>query len=587
MLYTYFLGLLLFFTQVCNGVEITSHHKPLNESHTELILTFSLQPDEILLKDFLNFALDTPEASITSWHTSVQPTSSFNPAFKESKLAYTGVIPFTIIIEHQPRALDATVYAYFILSPHKEIQERQFIVSLNSSSSSPTPSVLQLDKSSSPRTASYKKPSLRELVSATYHKALNRLLGIIQNARSVMGSLIQKTESLSIRLLLIFILGILLSLTPCIYPMIPITIGVLQPSKESTFLKNFLLAATYTIGVAMTFAIMGLCAAFFGGQCGQFMGNPLIILIIVLILGYLGLSMLDLYQMKIPKFLQPKNHSVKGGSYLSAFLFGAMSGMIASPCLSPGLALVLSIVATLGNKFLGFLMLFIFGIGSSMPLMIIGTFSSSLNMLPRAGMWMVEIKKVFGFMLLGMCIFYLNNILPWHLTLSLVSLLLLATGIYYIASSLKPGKHRLKAVIGFICLIMVPLSIFYTYKAYKTRDEKHSEWLSDYHTALEKARTENKKLLLDFGASWCSLCKQLEKKILHHPEVTSLFNEVVAVYVDCTSGKPAMCQSYHFQGYPTILLIDPVTGSVIKQWGSELIDTTPEKFAQELKSLLA
>ena len=109
-------------------------------------------------------------------------------------------------------------------------------------------------------------------------------------------------------------------------------------------------------------------------------------------MAYLALSMFGFYDMYVPNILQTKNNVNHKGSLFSAFVFGAISGSIASPCLSPGLALLLTIVATLGNNLLGFLLLFSFGIGLSIPLLIIGTFSSSINILPQAGMWMIEVK---------------------------------------------------------------------------------------------------------------------------------------------------------------------------------------------------
>ena len=220
---------------------------------------------------------------------------------------------------------------------------------------------------------------------------------------------LRTSESHIFRLFLVFFLGLLMSLTPCIYPMIPITAGILQAQGSSSIGRSFLLAFIYTLGTSTTFATFGLVAALTGHLFGQLLVNPIFMLIIISILVYLGLSMFGLYDMYVPKFMEQTNYHQKKGSLFSVFIFGAISGSIASPCLSPGLALLLSIVATLGNNVLGFLMLFIFGLGLSMPLLIVGTFSNSINMIPQNGPWMVEIKKLFGFMLLAMCVYLLSN----------------------------------------------------------------------------------------------------------------------------------------------------------------------------------
>src|SRR5581483_1012022 len=168
-------------------------------------------------------------------------------------------------------------------------------------------------------------------------------------------------------------------------------------------------ALAYTMGIATTFAIFGLLASCTGPLCGQLLMQPLFIIGLVILLAYLGFSMFGLYSIYIPKFFTI-SHKKHNGSLFSSFIFGAASGTISSPCVSPGLALLLSIVATLGNKFLGFLYLFIFGVGLGLPLLIVGAFSSSLSLLPQAGTWMIEVKKFFSFIIFGMCFYYLSYI---------------------------------------------------------------------------------------------------------------------------------------------------------------------------------
>lgn len=162
---------------------------------------------------------------------------------------------------------------------------------------------------------------------------------------SYISTLVQTTESTSLRLILVAALGMLLSLTPCIYPMIPITVGILQSQGSRSIARNFCLALSYTMGIASTFALLGLLAAYTGLLFGSFMTKPLVIIPLVALLVYLAGSMMGFYEMYTPRLLQ-NGSSSGGGSLVSAFLFGAASGTVASPCLSPGLILLLTIVTS-------------------------------------------------------------------------------------------------------------------------------------------------------------------------------------------------------------------------------------------------
>src|SRR5271156_4923609 len=266
---------------------------------------------------------------------------------------------------------------------------------------------------------------------------------------SRISAYLEKNRSLSFTLVLVFFLGLLMSLTPCIYPMIPITVGILQSQGTSSIMRNFLLACAYTCGIATTFACFGLLAAYTGQLFGALMYNPFVILLFCALLIYLGFSMLGFYEFYMPSWLQPKGNIGRGGSYIAAFTFGAISGTVASPCISPGLVLLLSIVSHMQNVFLGFILLFIFGIGLSIPLLIIGTFSNALAHMPRAGMWMVRIKQLMG-------------------------VVLLLTALYFFYTAFY---RRYFPVIE-------PIT------------SSSSLWLTDFSQAQNRAREENKKILL-------------------------------------------------------------------------------------------
>lgn len=404
---------------------------------------------------------------------------------------------------------------------------------------------------------------------------------------------IKNTDSIFIRLLFVFLLGLLMSLTPCIYPMIPITVGILQSQGSSSVFRNFILSSAYTLGLATTFSFMGLLAASSGEAFGHMLGNPIFVLCIVTVLCYFAFSLFGFYNLYIPRFLQNKGSMSSGGSFFSIFVFGMMSGTVASPCLSPGLALVLTMVAALANKFLGFLLLFAFGVGISTPLLIIGTFSSSINLLPQAGTWMIEVQKVFGFMLIGMCFYYLSNVMPWYLILVGLTLFTLCIGFYYLRS-VSSGDSRtarnVKSMVG-ICAIAVSVFLFVeTFQELyypELNQGIEATWYTDYDDALAVAKKEHKKILLDFWAPFCSICKRITQTTLKDPCVAKELENYVVVKVDASDADLEPYKSlqarYDVQGVPNLIIIDPYSGKQIKRWRSEIYDEDNALVAQEFK----
>lgn len=404
---------------------------------------------------------------------------------------------------------------------------------------------------------------------------------------------LRTSNSLALRLILVFLLGLLMSLTPCIYPMVPITAGILQAQESSSLGRSFLLAFTYTLGTSTTFAIFGLIAALTHHLFGQLLVNPIFILSIVALLGYLGLSMFGFYEMYVPKFMSQNTYTQKKGSLLSVFLFGVISGSMASPCLSPGLALLLSIVATLGSKFLGFIMLFMFGLGLSVPLLIVGTFSNSINRLPQSGIWMLEIKKIFGFMLLGMCIYLINHIVSPLVTTWIIVAFVFCSGVYYLQNSSRQEGNIWYLIKNFIGSILIILSIVMSVQAlYKNYFDanltcENSIWKTDYNLALQKALEKNQNLLIDCGADWCSICKSIDKYVLEDHTVKGALCDFVTLRVNATDqySDPyqTLKQQYGIKGVPAILLINPSTGELLARWGSDLYDLPKTEFIRQLE----
>lgn len=220
-------------------------------------------------------------------------------------------------------------------------------------------------------------------------------------------------ETASLELMVVaFLAGLLVSFTPCIYPMIPITAGILQSQASNSIWRNLLQALAYAIGIALVYASLGYFSATTGLVFGSWLASPWFVGGTVAFFVYLGLAMIGLYELFIPHFVTSLPGTGRSASLLGALTAGLVAGTVASPCLTPALALLLALVAKMSNPLLGFASLFCFAIGMSFVLILIGTFSSTLTLLPQAGNWMENIKQLLGFLMLATSIYFLKPFVP-------------------------------------------------------------------------------------------------------------------------------------------------------------------------------
>jgi thiol:disulfide interchange protein DsbD len=197
-----------------------------------------------------------------------------------------------------------------------------------------------------------------------------------------------------------FLAGVLTSFTPCVYPLIPITVGIIGAKSSQTRKRGFILSLMYVLGLALVYAALGAFAALSGKLFGQISTNMWTFLLVGNLFFLFGLSMLDVFSLELT-FLQKWSPSAKGTGLLTALLFGGVSALIAGPCTTPVLGTLLAFVASRQNVMLGFTMLFLFAFGMGFLLIIVGTFTGLLSTIPRSGAWMITIKKAFGFLMIG------------------------------------------------------------------------------------------------------------------------------------------------------------------------------------------
>lgn len=256
-----------------------------------------------------------------------------------------------------------------------------------------------------------------------------------------------------------FIAGVLVSFTPCIYPMIPITIGILHIQRQQSLLYNFFSALSYVAGIACVYATLGYISATSSLIFGRWLSNPWFIFFIVLFFLYLAFSLFGFYELYTPRFLSRSNDVTRKPSLLTNFLFGAISGTVASPCLTPALALLLGIAAQQASPLLGFFILFSFALGMGSLLILVGTFSGAVTLLPHAGEWMEDFKRIFGFIILAVCVNFMKPFIPVPYNMYLYALITLNAGVYCIV-----GEHKklIKTIFGYLLLAATAMLLIWS-----------------------------------------------------------------------------------------------------------------------------
>lgn len=253
-------------------------------------------------------------------------------------------------------------------------------------------------------------------------------------------SQIQNQQSVWWQMVVAFLAGLSVSLTPCIYPLMPVTIGILSSNHKVGVLAMISRSIFYLLGQSAVFTILALLAIKFNLLFGSWLANPWLIGLVVIFFVILALSLFDVFEFDF-LFIQTQTPIVSG--IFSAFVFGAVSGIVTSPCMTPALLTLLGMISKQGDQLIGFALLFSFAVGMNFLILLLSMFSSSIFYLPRPGSWMLEFKKILGFGILLLCINFLDPFLtPWKKAF-LQGLLALVMAIYYYFDSKKDTVTRM------------------------------------------------------------------------------------------------------------------------------------------------
>ena len=335
-------------------------------------------------------------------------------------------------------------------------------------------------------------------------------------------------------------------------------------------------AGIYVLGMAITYSILGVIAALTGSLFGAALQNPVVLIFIALVLVMLSLSMFDLYEIQVPAFLSNFAGGARKG-YFGTFFMGLTVGIVAAPCIGPFVLALLTFVGERGDVFLGFWLFFVLALGLGIPFLFLAIFSGSINKIPRSGAWMIWVRKIFGFILIAVAIYFLNplihNLLLYYFALALTMLL---AGIYmaWIEPTTSNGKifPVIRNLIGIMFFVM---AIFFgtlgiqdyfknnVQQIMASAGENTSnqiQWLTYSSEKLNQAVSSRKPVMIDFYADWCIPCKELDKFTFSDPEVVKLSRQFIMLKVDLTKasdpGVKELKDSFKIKGVPTLVFID-------------------------------
>ncbi|MBN1896087.1 thioredoxin family protein [bacterium] len=374
--------------------------------------------------------------------------------------------------------------------------------------------------------------------------------------------------------LLIFLGGLATSLTPCVYPMIPITIAVIGAQATGGRLKGFILSLFYVLGMSLTFSLLGVLAAKTGSLFGSYMQHPAVNGLFAALFFLMGLSLLGAFVVQLPAGLRMKMQGKRRRGFSGALLTGIAAGLLVSPCVSPLLVVILSWVARTGSAVLGFGLLFTFAWGIGVLFIVLGTFSGILKNLPRTGGWTEYIERIFGLLLLLLSFRFLKTAVSPEIFQFIWGGFCIVFAVFMGAfEPLKQGSSKRQQVFkaaGLIAAIagavFIVRSLVTVPEIRETRQSAESEkfmagiWLSSEAEALSRAGQEDKPVLLDFFAEWCAACRELDEKTWPDPAVEAELGAFIPVKLDLTrSGEreKALQKKYGVIGMPTVIVLSP------------------------------
>ncbi|WP_243322727.1 cytochrome c biogenesis protein CcdA [Geothrix sp. SG200] len=368
-------------------------------------------------------------------------------------------------------------------------------------------------------------------------------------------------------LLLVFLAGMGASLTPCVYPMIPITMAIVG-AKGSGKARGFALSAMLVLGMAVTYTTLGVLAARSGAAFGAFAQKPAFLIPVSLLFAAFALSLFGAFEIALPQGLALKlqgDGSRKG--FGGAFLMGLVLGPLSAPCVGPVIGAVLVGIAQRGDVFMGGLQLFVFALGMGVLFLTVGTFSAAL---PKSGDWLTRFKQGMGLVVLGFAAWNVRLVVPDWANFAMWTVVMLAGAAVFGAFEAAAGLvGQLRKGFALLMLALALLLGVRTVETFLKVDllpkggaaavaDEHAGWMEqDLEGALAKARAEKKLVLVDIYAEWCAQCKELDEKTWPDASVKQwMAQNAVPIRIDTDAKRKDLAAKLQIRSYPTVLLLD-------------------------------
>jgi thiol:disulfide interchange protein DsbD len=540
---------------------------------------FGLQQDHVKIESYLSFDKVYPGSEVKlavkvniedGWHiNSNKPYEDYlipteltigTTYFELKKVTYPEAHDFKFSFSEKPLSVyEGQIYIGALLETSKDIKPGKYplIINLNYQACNDRSCLAPTSVEDTLITIVADNQSIVNEINQDIFKNVDLSYSVL-SAGSEDDDIISSTlegSGLFLGLLLVFLGGLALNLTPCVYPLIPITIGYFGGQSEGNTRKLFMMGFLFLIGMAVTYSVIGVVTALTGSIFGALLQNPIVILGIVAIFIVLSLSMFGVYEFKLPDGLVQKAGGAKQG-YYGAFFMGLTMGIVAAPCIGPFVIGLVTYVAAKGDPYFGFLLFFVLAIGLGFPYLFLAVFSGKIKNLPRAGEWMDAVKHIFGFILVGMAIYFLLPLLPDSISdyllpayMAFVALWLLF--IEKLANNVK-GFRIFK--IAFSVLILA-ISVY----AFIPKERNSVAW-KPYAEGVIPEQIDASGVIIDFYADWCIPCKELDAYTFSDPKVIERSKNFYTFKADMTKSLSdeveALRNKYNILGVPTVLILD-------------------------------
>lgn len=403
-----------------------------------------------------------------------------------------------------------------------------------------------------------------------------------------------------VALILVLFGGLLTALSPCVYPLIPITLSILGARQASSHVKGFLLAATYVGGMVILYSSLGVGMAAAGALAGSLLQSPIVTVGVALFCILMSASMFGAFELALPSGLQTRLSQAGGAGFKGAFIMGLVAGIIAAPCTGPVLSFILTIIARDGDVAKGALLMFVYALGMGLPFLVLGTFSQAIARMPKSGKWMEVVKSIFGLLMLGAGVYYLMTgfapvgeaLAPLGTKWWLGPLLLgvgVALGALHLAFKMSPPPEKARKAVGLVFATTGVVAFLawsnsgpaieatpgegdggvqgveappVAWQVFKDQPDVTAR----FDATIAAAKKACKPVMIDFFAEWCIACKELDHKTYVDGDVRKEAGRFVSIKIDATDESEALTaiqKRYGVLGLPTIVFIDG-TGRVLE-----------------------